>query len=322
MTEFIDWIIALGTPPKFNRNDPVDRSWQEQRDCAYCLSRITGFPPLTFAPWRRPSSPHAPYLSGLILKPYEQGMIEYDAGTVGDSSGMFDNWFPGDSTRYDIHIIETSDGRRLEVANVNATPVEHRTGTDMIYYHEPTKSFVLVQYKRLESKKKPYYPDARFYSQLDRLEETARLSKKAAKPSDWRLGRDSCFMKLAYWTDTDNLNDSRELANGMYLPVSYIRMLLKGDSTRGALGYDNVERHLVGKQFIELVTHGLVGTVGVTVEELHKFVYDQVITGQSVMLGVERSSETVHKREQRLRARSAPDRSYKHEAITPQQTAT
>lgn len=146
------------------------------------------------------------------------------------------------------------------------------------------------------------------------------MSKEAAQPRDWRLGGDSCFMKLAYWSDTDNLNSSRELANGMYLPVSYIRMLLKDESIQGALGYDNVERHLVGQQFIELVTHGLVGTVGVSAEELHKFVYDQVTTGQSVMLGVERSPETVHKREQRLRTRSAPDRSYKHAAITRQQT--
>lgn len=320
MSDFIDWITAAGTPPKFNRDDAADRSWQEQRDCAFCLSRIAGLPPLTFAPWHRPSSPHEPYLAGVLRKPYEQGMIEHDATTVGSSSGMFNNWFPGDSVRYDIHVIKTGDGRRLEVLNVNDTPIEYRTGTDMIYYHEPTHSFVLVQYKRLESKKKPYRPDARFYSQLDRLEKTARLSKEAAKPRDWRLGRDSCFMKLAHWSDTDNLNNSRELANGMYLPVSYIRMLLKDDSTQGALGYDNVERHLVGRQFIELVTHGLVGSVGVSAEELHEFVYDQVTTGQSVMVGVESSPETVHKREQRLRTRSAPDRSYKHAVITPQQT--
>ena len=36
-----------------------------------------------------------------------------------------------------------------------------------------------------------------------------------------------------------------------------------------------IERYLVGTQFIELVTHGLVGTVGVTVEELRSFVTRQ-----------------------------------------------
>ena len=61
---------------------------------------------------------------------------------------MFGNWRPEDGARYDIHAITTSDGLWLEIMNVNASPVESRTGTDMIYYYEPTHSFTLVQYKR------------------------------------------------------------------------------------------------------------------------------------------------------------------------------
>jgi len=168
----------------------------------------------------------------------------------------------------------------------------------------------------------------RFYDQLERLGEVEQISKSAVKPSEWRLGGDSCFMKLAYYPENENQHARRELAHGMYLPVSYIRMLLKDDSTRGTkagsqariLGYDNVERHLVGQQFIELVTHGLVGTVGVTVEELRKFVRGRITDGQSVMLGVETSSETGHRRQTRLRRRGAPDRSYTHEVIKAQRT--
>ncbi len=40
-------------------------------------------------------------------------------------------------------------------------------------------------------------------------------------------------MKLAYWPETENVRSARELANGMYLPLSYLRMLLEDDSTRG-----------------------------------------------------------------------------------------
>jgi hypothetical protein len=328
MAELVDWLMALGTPPKFNSLDAADRSWQEQQDCAYCISRITGLPPLTFAAWRRPASRDAPYTAGLVPRPYEQAMAEHDARTVGVSSGMFDSWWPEDSTRYDIHVITTSDGRRLEIVNVNDTPIEGRTGTDMVYYHEPTQSFTLVQYKRLASRAKPMYADKRFYDQLDRLEEVARMSKAARMPSEWRLGGDPCFMKLAYWPEHENAHATRELAHGMYLPVSYIRILLKDDSTRGTkagsqariLGYDNVERHLVGQQFVELVTHGLVGTVGVTVEELRTFVCSRITAGQSVMLGVERGSETGHARQKRLRRRGATDRSYKHEVIKAQPT--
>ena len=233
---------------------------------------------------------------------------------------MFGNWRPEDGARYDIHAITTSDGRRLEIMNVNASPVESRTGTDMIYYYEPTHSFTLVQYKRLPSRKKPMHADDRFYDQLARLSQVERMSKTASRPGEWRLGGDSCFMKLAYWPETENGRSARELANGMYLPVSYIRILLEDDSTRGAydgriLGYENIERHLVGTQFIELVTHGLIGTVGVSVEELRTFVRERVAAGQSVMLGLERSPETIRERERRLRKRDAGDRSYQHEVI-------
>ena len=330
MTELIDWLLALGTPPNFNSRDAADRSWQEQQDCAYCISRITGLPPLTFAAWRRPTSRHAPYLAGLVPRPYEQSMIEHDARTVGMSSGMFDNWWPEDGARYDIHAITTSDGRRLEIINVNNSPVEGRTGTDMVYYHEPTHSFALVQYKRLASRTDPMYADERFYDQLDRLGEVERLSKKAEKPSEWRLGHDSCFMKLAYWPENENKNATRELAHGMYLPVSYIRMLLNDDSTRGIrkgsqariLGYRNVERHLVSQQFIELVTHGLIGTVGVSVEELREFVRTRVAAGQSVMVGVESSAETSSARQKRVRRRGAINRTYQHEVIKSQSAGT
>lgn len=63
-------------------------------------------------------------------------------------------------------------------------------------------------------------------------------------------------MKLAYWPENEDERATRELAHGMYLSVSYIRMLLDDDSTRGTkdtgptriLGYGNVERHLVGQR--------------------------------------------------------------------------
>jgi hypothetical protein len=53
------------------------------------------------------------------------------------------------------------------------------------------------------------------------------------------------------------------LVRGLYLPSSYVGMLLTQGHTR--LGYDTVARYLSNKQFIEFVAHGLVGTIGITV---------------------------------------------------------
>src|SRR5581483_9407666 len=136
------------------------------------------------------------------------------------------------------------------------TPVEKRLGTDLVYYHEPTHSFMLVQYKRVDPIKQSFTVDQRLRDQLDRLEQVAELSAGPTSPDDWRLGADSCFLKLAWWPEHREAIDA--LADGMYLPLSYVRLLLQDDCTRGRgesriLGRTTVPRYLVNSQFNELV---------------------------------------------------------------------
>lgn len=124
------------------------------------------------------------------------------------------------------------------------------------------------------------------------------------------MGNDPCFLKLAYWPEDTDKQPVEGLVPGMYLPVSYVRLLLKDDCTRGVqagsqarlLGYEQVERYLINTQFIELVKHGLAGTVGTTAEELHSLVQDRIERGQSVVLAAERSRESVRARQNALAA--------------------
>ncbi|AKH84173.1 hypothetical protein AA958_20500 [Streptomyces sp. CNQ-509] len=69
-------------------------------------------------------------------------------------------------------------------ANINATPVEDRLGADLIYYHEATQSFVLVQVKRLPSAAgdRWMYVDQRLLGQLDRLDRVAAMSRTPQVP--------------------------------------------------------------------------------------------------------------------------------------------
>ncbi|MFH8443614.1 hypothetical protein ACH4D3_20595 [Streptomyces sp. NPDC018026] len=315
----LDWLIAQADPPVFG-NSPADQSWQEQRDATGSLLRIADFPLSALAAWQRPQSADAPYTAGLIPQPVEHSLIDYDVRVAGEAFGMFSEWQQGNTVRCDIHVLHDASGRRLEVVNVNATPVESRLGTDMLYYHEPTKSFVFVQYKRIDPDTRSIYVDARLRSQLDRLEETAKMSSPPAQPSEWRLGNDPCFVKLAYWPQSAERRPTQGLAPGMYLPVSYIRLLLDDDCTRGKragstarmLGYDQVERHLTGTQFIDLVKHGLTGTVGTTREQLHALVKQRVDAGHSVVLATESSDESVRTRQARTRDRGAKRRTYLH----------
>ncbi|MFD5590715.1 hypothetical protein [Streptomyces griseorubiginosus] len=324
----LDWLIAQSDPPVFG-SSPADQSWQEQRDATGNLLRMADFPLSALAAWRRPLSEDEPYTAGLIPQPVEHSLIDYDVRVAGEAFGMFSEWQHGNAFRCDIHVLRDASGRQLEVVNVNATPVESRLGTDMLYYHEPTRSFVFVQYKRLDPDTRSIYVDNRLRRQLDRMEETAKLSSLPAQPSEWRLGNDPCFLKLAYWPKNSEKRPIQELAPGMYLPVSYIRLLLDDECTRGKrknseariLGYEQVERHLTGTQFIDLVKHGLVGTVGTTREQLHALVKQRVSAGHSVVVGTEFSEESVRVRQTRTRDRGAKRRAYLHRTYKQNPTA-
>ena len=311
LARYIEWLLANLSPVVFDVEDPADQSWQEQRDAAQSLTRVTDFPHSALSAWGRPASRDAPYLSGLIPEPVENSLIDHDVRAgLGSETPVFDSWRGLSDVRCDIHVLEDSDGRRLEVVNVNATPVERRLGTDMIYYHHPTHSFVLVQYKRL-SPKKEYRVNKQLLDQMDRLERVSELSSQAAHSHEWRLSPDSCFLKFAHWRD--GATPTTELARGMYIPLSDARVLLDDDCTLGTRGgrifsYERVGRYLVGSEFAELVKHGLVGTVGTSVEQLRDFGLKRAREGYSVVLGFETSEETPRARSIRARTRSAKKR--------------
>jgi hypothetical protein len=153
------------------------------------------------------------------------------------------------------------------------------------------------------------------------------LSRPPTRPSEWRLGSDASFLKLAYWPD-DAEKRIEKLAPGMYLPVSYVRLLLEDDCTLSLragkykedgkntrlLGYPQVPRHLVNTQFIELVKHGLAGTVGTTLEQLVEIVTGRIELGQAVVMAREQSQETAKERQNRNRSRGSKTSAFAHTA--------
>ncbi|MGW5571467.1 hypothetical protein ACWEVD_09730 [Nocardia thailandica] len=312
LRSLVNWIGAIANPPNLAEGSPADAYWQEERDALGTVVRIAGIQPTRIAAWRRPSSTNDPYLSGLIPDPVEASAIDHDTRAL-MSDDLFSEWTRSTSTRCDIQVFTDQRGRTIEIANVNATPVEARLGTDLIYYHEPTASFTLVQYKRLDPRSKTVSVDDRLTSQLARLEEIGRMGKTPKQPDDWRLGTDPCFVKLAYWSPGANIRPDA-LVPGMYMPVSYVRLLLNHESTlsgrtrsNGAagrvLGYGRVDRHLTSTQFIDLVKNGLVGTVGVTREQLRDLVSARLSDQHSAMVAVD-SGQSAGERQKQNRSRS------------------
>ncbi|MFB4308630.1 hypothetical protein [Actinomadura sp. GTD37] len=314
----LDFLGEAAAPDPFDPRRVADRAWQEQYDMTRLGLSIGNIPPSRLAAWRRPSDPNAPHLAGLITEPFEQGLIENDARHIqfGDDVFTEAGWpsgrhATGASFRCDIQVFEHL-GSRIEVANINATPVEARLGADLIYYHEATQSFILVQAKRLppDAGTRWIYVDQQLRGQLDRLEQVAELSRTPQAPHEWRLGSDPCFVKLAYWPLEETVDPGP--APGMYLPVPYVRLLLEDDATRGTgggtrLGYGYVDRYLGNTEFTALVKNGLVGTVGTTLDELRTLGEERADEGMSVSIVVDRATapprETVRERHKRNHAR-------------------
>ncbi|WP_143110693.1 hypothetical protein [Streptomyces sp. cf124] len=314
--QLLDFLGEAATPERLDpQRRPEDASWQEQHEAARLAMATVGIPPARLAAWRRPVGRHEPFLAGLIAEPYEPSLIDYDMHHFFDGDDVFQSMGQpyvrnslGSSFRCDIRVFEHL-GRRIEIANVNASDVETRLGTDMIYYHEATQSFVLVQYKRLphEARERWTRVDKRLLSQLDRLERVAALSRPAGMPHEWRLGPDPCFVKLAYWPLTETIDPGP--APGMYLSVPYVRLLLNDDATLGPnggrrLGYPQVDRYLTNTEFTTLIKNGLVGTVGTTIQQLAELGAQRAEEDKmSVVLAVERATdplrETVKERHKR-----------------------
>ncbi|WP_411134726.1 hypothetical protein [Streptomyces sp. C10] len=303
MAELLEFLKTAIDADALDSNAPEDQLWREERDAMRTILRIGQFPTALAGVWRRPNDRHEPYLSGLVRDPTEASLMEHD-------TRFFGGWSAGGypQMRCDIQVF-TDGARRLEIANVNATKVEGRLGTDLIYYHHGTHSFTLVQYKKLGPRKQPMYvgPSDRLHGQLDRLEAVSKRSLSPSVARDWRLSNDHCFIKLAHWTEEDSAGDGAP-ASGMILPVPYVRLLLEDPTTvtSGAgrnLGYEQVERYLTNTQFIQLVQDGFIGSVGVDVQTLREIVDERVEQGNGVMVAAEDSRETPAERRRRNHSR-------------------
>jgi hypothetical protein len=234
---------------------------------------------------------YQPELSKLVSRATEPRLVDHDARILPGWRRL---------PNRNVHIHTFADGeRRMEIVNVDASGVEARTGADLIYYHVNTESFVLVQYKRLQHR--TLFVDHRLRGQLARMSDLAMLNQQPNHPDDWRIGPDFGFLKLADTMAHETPAD--RLVRGLYLPSSYVSILLAQDRTQ--LGYDTVDRYLSNKQFIEFVAHGLVGTIGITVERLHDIVNGLVDAGDSVVIAKDHSNENTAERQKRLRSRSA-----------------
>lgn len=161
--------------------------------------------------------------------------------------------------------------RQLTVIMTNRESLENQTGADLIYQNDADKSFIMVQYKSMNSEYKGekvfrWNENSKFMEQVDRMNKVLEdLSRNPVTPNseNYRFTEDPFFLKIC--KPTDIKPDDTGMMSGMYLPLEYWKRgscdgRFDGDRGGKYIGYNNVGRHINNSDFIRYVSGGWIGT--------------------------------------------------------------
>lgn len=190
-----------------------------------------------------------------------------------------------------------SDGEdRLTVIMANRQPLEEQTGTDLIYYNETFKAFVMVQYKAMEQDDELgavfRFPDKKLKEEISRmdafLEELAK-AKSSTLTKGFRFNSNPFFLKFCPRIQFEP--DSTGLTKGMYIPHNLWKLLeiddgLKGPKGGRRLSYSNVGRYLDNTSFASIVRGAWVGTTIIQSSLLETWMRSVVEFGRSITFAV------------------------------------
>ncbi len=259
----------------------------------------------------------APYLVGLNkgYRGYEDNAIQHDI--LNSAKKIVPNAMLGDfeSSVKGLYRIKKENGDTLSMINVNRTPIEKTTGADLVYYDHTYRSHVMIQYKmmtteelkrenekgkngqkkeRIEKKEDKVYhysPDNKFYEQIERMRcILASVSDSKVGPTDtkeYRLDSNWFYFKLCEPYEFKPV--SPDLADGIYLPLEYMEILLQSPQVQGKrsgikITYENIGRYFPNSFFMKLVEEGLIGSYPSTSDKIYKQVQQSLTDDRSVTL--------------------------------------
>jgi hypothetical protein len=203
------------------------------------------------------------FLDGLpYARMREDPMIEHDMRQV-----------PGfeyvRSMQFGAAVFE-KDNTRLTVINANRSAIEGQFGADLVYFNKTYQSFVMIQYKAMESDydNKPIFrlPNEQLNQQIKLMKSVLTMLADSGPNKElrgFRIMENPFFLKLCP-RFSFNPNYSG-LVKGMYLALDYWYLIESEPSLAGSRGgrqitFDNVGRTLNNSEFIQLMTKAWVGT--------------------------------------------------------------
>ena len=185
---------------------------------------------------------------------------------------------------------------RLTVIMANRQPLEQQTGTDLIYYNQKFKAFIMVQYKAMEADDDLgsifRFPESKLSDEIQRMDEFLKeLAKVQNAPAmdDFRLNSNPFFLKFCRRIQFEP--DGTGLTKGMYIPHHYWKLLEQDDRLKGPRGgrrlaYSNVGRYFDNTSFTTMVKGAWVGTTIPQSELLEDWMKDVVASGRSITFAV------------------------------------
>ncbi|WP_137241784.1 hypothetical protein [Plantibacter flavus] len=239
-----------------------------------------------------------PFLRGLDgASAREDAHLRHDAN-------LFASWMAAESEHVDVWRFQDprASHRRVTILYADKGPLEILTGTDLIYYREETKAFVLVQYKRMrrEGTSMYYRPDAQLEIEIERFEALGLQDSPAASVGEARLSSSPFYLKLV---EPDIARpEGNRLSKGMYFPLELFNLVRASSAVIGPqggvrIGYENAQRYITNGQFVDLVQESWIGTRGASSAALESLVHDALRGNRGlVVVADERDPGVVQRR--------------------------
>lgn len=265
-----------------------------QKETLTAALQIAGIGSLEILDWSPTEAKPTSFLDGLPgARVREDGMLLTDYISLPGFEAL-----KGSHVAAHTFVSKQDPSVSVTVIMANRLPLEEQTGADLIYYNETYRSFVLVQYKALESDSEE--PEFRWKKgdqfdielrRMDELLEELRKQPQGNNPDGFRLNENPFFLKFCSRMVFNP--DDRGMFPGLYIPHGLWKTLessnrLKGPKGGNVLTHVNVGRRLSNNEFVPLVAGSWVGTTIEQSASLETVIRKVLETGKTVTFAIKR----------------------------------